>query len=80
MWYAFLTGILWIGGIAVFGGFALAFYDKWLDEHRGKVGKKELKKIQTDLSELRMDLVELKKSVAEIREFITDLYIQKYDE
>lgn len=60
--------------------FALAFYDRWLDEHRGKVGKKELKKIQADLSELRMDLVELKKSVSEIREFITDLYIQKYDE
>ena len=52
MWHAFLTGILWIGGIAVFGGFALAFYDRWLHEHRGrggKVGNKELKEIQTDL-------------------------------
>jgi hypothetical protein len=79
MWSTFFTGMVWIAGIAVVGGFMYAFYDKWLQDHRDSVGNKKLKKLQNELGKLRTDVVELKKTVVEIRGYIVDLYIQEHD-
>ena len=69
----FLMGIVYVIGISVTGGLGYAFYAKWLEDHRGKVGKKDLKKIQADLDEL-------KTQVSQIKEYMTDIYIQHYDQ